>query len=166
MTRLPHPDALRLRSAIGWLELGNPAEALAELDEIDAASRAHPAVLKARGQVYQTLKKWTQALEIGRALTEMLPQDPESWTFFANSLYFSGATAAAYAVTKEVLPRFVTAWPLYYNLACYAAQLGKLDEARGYLDWATEIGDKREIEAMARKDPDLKPLWESDESAG
>ena len=32
MQRLPPPDSLRLRAATGWLELGCPEEALAELD--------------------------------------------------------------------------------------------------------------------------------------
>jgi hypothetical protein len=45
-----------------------------------------------------------------------------------------------------------------YNLACYACQMGKLDDARLWLDRAMKIADKREIKLMALNDEDLKPL--------
>ena len=48
-----------------------------------------------------------------------------------------------------------------YNLACYAAQLGRLDEAMDWLRRAvTAGGDSKGIKGMAMRDDDLKALWE------
>jgi hypothetical protein len=42
------PDIHHLRTAVGWLELGNHLEADAELDNITPVLRAHPDVLEIR----------------------------------------------------------------------------------------------------------------------
>ena len=46
-----------------------------------------------------------------------------------------------------------------YNLACYACQLQKLEDARSWLKRAIEIGGKERMKEMALEDPDLQPLW-------
>ncbi len=62
----------------------------------------------------------------------------------------------ASAIVVEDFPKEPT---LRYNLACYACQLNRLDEARQWLGRAREIGDADEINRMALADEDLKPLW-------
>ena len=57
MRAFESPDIDHLRSAIGWLELGNYLEADAELDEIAPRLRAHPDVLKVRWRVYANAKR-------------------------------------------------------------------------------------------------------------
>jgi hypothetical protein len=50
-----------------------------------------------------------------------------------------------------------------YNLACYAAQMKRLDGARDWWGKALAIakttGGFDEIRLMALDDPDLEPLW-------
>jgi hypothetical protein len=46
-----------------------------------------------------------------------------------------------------------------YNLACYACQLGHLQEAREWLRRAIAIENAESIKAMALRDADLRPLW-------
>jgi len=46
-----------------------------------------------------------------------------------------------------------------FNLACYACQLGRLEEAREWLRKAMDLGDEKEIKTRALDDPDLEPLW-------
>lgn len=46
-----------------------------------------------------------------------------------------------------------------YNLACYCAQLERLNEARQWLKQAFDIGDAKKLKLMALDDPDLEPLW-------
>jgi hypothetical protein len=46
-----------------------------------------------------------------------------------------------------------------YNLACHECRLGRLEEARHWLQKAFEVGDPQRIKLMALDDPDLKPLW-------
>ena len=46
MTPIYPPDLFALRAAEGWIELGNPAEALLELSVVTAANEDHPAILE------------------------------------------------------------------------------------------------------------------------
>jgi len=46
---------------------------------------------------------------------------------------------------------------IQFNLACYEAQLGKIDLAKAHLNRATKIDAK--FSMMALDDPDLAPLW-------
>jgi hypothetical protein len=48
---------------------------------------------------------------------------------------------------------------IQFNLACYEAQLGKLDIAKSHLARATKADPKFSL--MAMDDPDLEPLWAS-----
>ncbi|MDX6438711.1 MAG: Tetratricopeptide repeat [Gaiellaceae bacterium] len=50
--------------------------------------------------------------------------------------------------------------PLYYHLACIHARLGRLDEARTFLERALELDPK--LETWADEDEDLEPLRASD----
>ncbi len=68
MPRLVPPDSLRLEAAQGWLELGNPVEAQAELAQIAPEFQAHPAVLEVRWEICTKTNKWDLALEIASAL--------------------------------------------------------------------------------------------------
>jgi hypothetical protein len=48
-----------------------------------------------------------------------------------------------------------------YNLACYECQLGRLEQAKGWLEKAFALGDAREMKLAALDDPDLEPLWKT-----
>ena len=48
---------------------------------------------------------------------------------------------------------------IQFNLACYEAQMGRLEVAKAHLKRATEIDAKSRL--MALEDPDLEPLWAS-----
>ena len=68
MKPLQPPDSHHLEAAQGWLELGNHAEADAELDSIASSLRAHPDVLNVRWGIYAAARKWEAALDIAAAL--------------------------------------------------------------------------------------------------
>ena len=51
-------------------------------------------------------------------------------------------------------------WTIPYNLACYCAQLRRLDESREWVKKAMAI-DEHTVKRAAIDDPDLKPLWDS-----
>ncbi len=46
-----------------------------------------------------------------------------------------------------------------YNLASYECKLGRLPEAKAWLEKAFQAGDSRVLKLMALDDPDLEPLW-------
>ncbi len=47
-----------------------------------------------------------------------------------------------------------------YNLACYCAQLGRLEESQAWFKQTMAL-DKQTIKRAALDDPDPKPLWDS-----
>src|SRR5438477_263094 len=141
MRALESPDIDHLRSAIGWLELGNYLEADAELDEIAPRLRAHPDVLKVRWRVYAKAKKWDICLEIARTVTELEPEKPGGWIDFAQSLHRLDRTQEAYDLLTSTVSRFPEQTTMRYHLAVYACHLRKLGEAWSWLERAFEIGD-------------------------
>jgi hypothetical protein len=55
--------------------------------------------------------------------------------------------------------KFIPREPVvFFNLACYACQMGRVDEAWEWLRQAVKIGDRARILEMARHESDLEPL--------
>ena len=74
--QLEPPDTHHLRSAEGWLELGNLLEAEEELEKITPQLRDHPAVLSVQYEVNAKAEKWDVAAEIAGRLVKMIPDQP------------------------------------------------------------------------------------------
>ena len=70
-------------------------------------------------------------------------------------------TQEAYDNLHSVLDDFPDEWLMRYNLACYSCQLGKLEEAHAWLTKAKKKGGAKQINLMARNDPDLEPLFQA-----
>jgi len=146
---------------MGWLELGVPDEAEAELGRISVALQVHPDVLEARWLILAQTKRWEAALEIARNLLKCAPNRSSGWLHQAYSL--RRVPAAGLQEAWEALLPAYTKFPreatIPYNLSCYACQMAQLDEARTWLRRACKLGGKRRIKQMALDDPDLQPLW-------
>lgn len=154
---LEPPDIHFVNAAQGWLELNNPAEAQEELDKV-TAFKSHLIVMELQWQIYAKNKAWEQAIDTAAATATRHPNAPFGWIHLAYSLHEVKKTAEAYEVLKPVLDRFPTQWLMRYNMACYAVQMGRLDEGKSWLQRANEIGDKKEIAELMATDPDLAPL--------
>jgi len=162
MDKLPQTSHQRLRTAIGWLELGNFSEAVEELERLQPALQRHPLVLKTRWSILAASKKWTAALKVSRTMTELLPNRADAWILHANTLYGAGEIEAAYELAREKARRFRCNWELHYHLAHYACRLGKIEEAERWLEYAIELGndgEQREIRWKAWQDQGLRALW-------
>jgi len=96
------------------------------------------------------------ALRVLEVLRELDPVDPVFFINSATCLHELGRTTEA----RELLlagPPSLRERPLYhYNLACYEAQLGDLEEARRRLARAVEL--RPDLAERATTDPDLAPL--------
>lgn len=154
-----HEDRMALQRAEGWLELRLPLEAVEELEEIQPAMRAHPDVLKLRYSVYSAAKKRDMALEIANCLHRQLPDDPYGGVHAAVALYRLGPTQEAKERSLSLAPRFPKDWSVPYNLACYCAQLGEIEEAQEWFKAAMAL-DENTVKRMGIDDPDLEPLWQ------
>jgi tetratricopeptide (TPR) repeat protein len=162
MQRIEPPDLHYLSAAIGWLELGVPEEAEAELDRISAERRSHPDVLEVRWLVLAQMKRWDGALTVARALLKGAPNRCSGWLHQAYTLRRAAKDGLqqAWDALLPAYDKFPREPTIPYNLSCYACQLRQLDQARAWLRRALKIGDKQKIKQMALDDPDLEPLWQ------
>jgi tetratricopeptide (TPR) repeat protein len=159
MKPLEPPDSHHLLASQGWLELGNHIEADAELDNIAASLRAHPDVLKVRWEIYAAAKKWEAAIDIAAALIQLDPEDPLGWVHRSYALHELKRTAEARDNLLRVVDKFPSSATMRYNLACYECQLGRLEQAKTWLEKAFALGDARQMKLAALDDTDLEPLW-------
>ena len=158
--KIQFPDAHHLRAAIGWLELGNPADAKEEFEKVSPASRCHPDALEVLWQIHARKREWERCIEAARELTMVDRKVAFGWIHLSFALHELKRTQEAYDNLIGVLDAFPDEWLMRYNLACYACQLGNLDEADRWLAGAVLKGDRKRIKRMAKDDPDLAPLFE------
>jgi len=161
MQPLEAPDCHHLRAAEGWLELGSPTEAAAELSLIAPNHQRHPDVLEMRWALHAQARQWGAALEAARELVLAAPDRSSGWLHQAYALRraVDGGLAQAHAALKPAAEKFKQEPIIPFNLACYACQLGQLDEARAWIKRALKLGGKGRIRLMALVDEDLEPLW-------
>jgi len=157
---LPPRDQRHLLAAEGWLELGNPLEATAELEEITPTLRGHPHVLEIRWGIYAHCKKWEACVEIANALVTLMPDHESGWIHRSYALHELKRTLEAFELLLPAASRFADNWNIPYNLACYCAQLGRISEAEEWFKKAMAL-DEQTVRAAALDDPDLEPLWKN-----
>jgi tetratricopeptide (TPR) repeat protein len=161
MQTLEPPDSHFLSAAEGWTELGNLAEAKSELKQISDSNQDHPLVLELKWAIHAQEKDWMAALEAARQLLAIAPEECFGWLHQAYALRRTpaGGLQAAWDALLPALERFPKVPTVPYNLACYACQMQRMDEARLLLRRAMEVADKEQIKKMALRDSDLEPLW-------
>jgi len=160
MKSLEQADRVHLNAAEGWFGLGDLVSASDELEKITPAFRAHPAVLLMRCKIYQAAKKWGYLIEISQTLIEQLPKLAEAWIHRSYALHESNRTREAFDLLLPAAKKFPKLPVIPYNLACYACQLGKLEDAMKQIEQAIDLGGKKnDIRLDALEDPDLEPLW-------
>src|SRR5262245_50851821 len=153
-------DRLHLQAAEGWLELGNHLEADKELDEITPQFRVHPDVLEVRWGIYAHAKKWDVCVQIADAIIKLAPDRQEARINRSFALHELKRTQAAFDQLLPMAEKFPKVWTIPYNLSCYCAQLGQLEECKEWFKKAMTI-DEGVVKRAAIDDPDLKPLWDS-----
>jgi len=162
-TQLEPPDSHHLLAAHGWLELNNAAEAGEEIARISPENLEHPDVLEARWAVCAAGERWEAGLEVAEILLRVAPDRASGWLNRAYALRRAngGGLQRAWDALRPGYDKFPKAEVIPYNLACYAAQMGRLDEAWEWLHKAMETaGDVDVIKTMALADKDLNALWD------
>lgn len=162
---LEPPDSHYFLAATGWMELGNPREALNELEQISPDGKQNPDVLELYWSIYALFKEWDKAMPVTEKLVEVAPQNPSGWINRSYTLHEMKRTKEALELLLPAVEKFPENEIIPYNLACYYCQLGDLSEARRWLKKALNVANNREsIKSMALNDPDLKPLQDEIES--
>ncbi|MEI8287917.1 MAG: tetratricopeptide repeat protein [Verrucomicrobiota bacterium] len=155
---LPHPDCHHWQAAEGWLELGNPVEAAAELEKIAPHLRDYHDVLQLRYELHARAKRWESALEIVSSLAQQFPTNPNNWIHRSFALHELKRTLEARDLLLPAASKFKQDGLIRYNLACYECQLGNLPAAKQWLAEAFALNPNKELKFVALEDPDLEPL--------
>lgn len=161
MISLPHPDNIHFDAAQGWLMLGDTQSALDELARLQPASRSLPAIAEFAWTVHARRDDWPAAYRLAEDLVQSFPERAFGWIHRAYALRRmpGGSIENAWDALRPAADRFPKQYLIPYNLGCYAAQLGRLDEAWDWLQRAIAASDQDTIRKMALADPDLEPLW-------
>jgi predicted Zn-dependent protease len=143
-------------AAQGYSELGLPDLALDELDQLPEAVNKSAIGIESRLSVLMQAKHWKRALPIGRELCRLAPDKTAGYIHTAFCLHELGKSREALEVLNSG-PAALKAEPTYhYNLACYEAALGNIEQARAHLN--VSFAMDKSLKEYARNDPDLKPL--------
>jgi predicted Zn-dependent protease len=164
LPQLEPADRARLDAVVGWIGLGDLAEAESELKKTEARFPRHPCVMQVRWRLHWETEDWEACLEIARALTVLAPDRRFGWLHYAVSLHKLNRTSEARDVILSVLNNFECNTTFPYYLALFSARLGELDEARSWLEKALACAkDKTEsdrLKTRAMTEPDLQQLWD------
>lgn len=147
-----------LQAAEGYGELGMFEEALAELAALPAHYQGELRVLQTRMFLLLQFKQFRKALEVSREICHSHPELPIGFIHAAFCLHELGQTLEARDVLISGPAALLEEGTYYYNLACYNAVLGEMQQARAYLKTSFKMNKKfREI---AEHDPDLSSIWQ------
>ena len=144
----------RLLAASGFAELSLFQEAVQELEELPESAKEFPAVLVVWLEVYQRWEKWAEAESVA---TRLVGSGTRRTELAGSPCVCDPAGSRADLCSRSPAAsrrKFPNCGTIQFNLACYAAQLGQLDEARGRLGRAIQL-DKG-FAVIAKTDPDLE----------
>ncbi len=144
----------RLRSACGYAELGMDRESMAELNSIPKTQQDRPEVLQLRLHHLMLRNSWKRALTLSRKLCRVAPDCGAGFLHAGFCLNQLGRTEDARRILLKGPPALRREPIYYYNLGCYEALLGHLQDAARYLERSFQMDSH--FRAIAKKDPDLK----------
>jgi tetratricopeptide (TPR) repeat protein len=146
----------RILASSGFADLGLYQEAVDELEEIPEQAKDSVPVLVAWLEVYQNWQKWGEAVAVADRLIEKDPEDPSWFVALAYATRRARDLSSAREILQGAAAKFPGCAVIHFNLGCYAAQLGELEQARRYLAAAIDLDQS--FAELAKSDPDLEPL--------
>ncbi len=159
MKPLSPADAQRLETAQTALRQEQTEVAQAAWDQIDPECRLHPQVLEVQWELLARACDWGAALEVARLQCEIAPEEESVWMSRAYCLHELKRVPEAYTLMLEVAERFPASPAVAYSLTCCSCKLGKIDEAKRWLQRTVDLGGRAGAKIMGLEDPDLAPLW-------
>jgi predicted Zn-dependent protease len=145
----------------GYLALGMDREARRELRQLPEKVRAEPAFLAMAIQIHQNAQRWPSVERIARKLVKQEPGEAGWWIMLAFATRRLRSIEAARGILLKAEDIHGKEPTIQFNLACYAAQLGDIGEARIRL--ARAIAREPRFTELAKTDPDLEPMRRSKE---
>ncbi len=109
-----------------------------------------------RARMLEDERKWVEAAQAYRALTDQNPKDGWAWSRLAAALYFSKDTEGAIAAGKRAVAFADVRPKALVNLACFYAHAGRTEDALRSLEEAVAAGFREK--SWLQNDGDLDPL--------
>ena len=148
----------KILTAQGYTELGLYEDAHSSLVALPKEAWDRVDVLETWVRCLMGEKRWQEALDMSSRLCVMQPKEPGGFIHSAYCLHELGRTEEALALLQGGPKTLRTKAVFYYNLGCYCARLGRMEEARKLLEKSFEMDKDNELRREARKDPDLAEL--------
>ncbi len=165
MKEISSQDKMRLDAAEGWILLEALDEAEAEWEALSQDAKNSLEGLKLRYWILSGQKKWEEAADSAQLAIAEDPREAQFWIWLAyairrkNDSRSEGITNAWKALI-EGLKSGARDPIIFFNLACYACQMGSMEEARQWFKKACfQANSVDEIRKMALEESDLEPLW-------
>jgi hypothetical protein len=158
---IPLPSRHQVDAALGWLMLGDPAEAVSELSRVPVEIRNRLDVLELHWEALAAQKDWDSAFRVASDQVVRFPNQVSGWIHraYAARRRTGGGIPQAADFLLPAVTRFDSEPMIRYNLACYSAQLGQQEEAWNWFCKALAVGNGIRLREMALADEDLKPIW-------
>ena len=147
-----------LRAAQGYETLGLFQEAYDELEMTLPDEGNLDVVLEFKVRLLFALKSWGLAREIAQRLRKKSLKESQYVIWEAYATRRVSGLEAAHKILMEAREAHAEEEILHFNLACYAVQLGNLEEGRKHLAQAIELNE--DIRLMIDDEPDLEPFWD------
>ena len=157
------PDLHHIQAAEGWLALGLVEDAIAELARISPPNRNDTRVLVVRWEIHSKTGDWCSAHAVAKDLVELNKDSAAAWLHlaYATRRIDTGGLQPAWNILLPTVDQFPEEPTIPFNLACYAAQMGRLTEAWNWFQEAVRrSGNHRAMVKMATADKDLEPIWD------
>lgn len=144
----------QFRAACGYAELGMTRESVGELNEIDLSYQNRPEVLQLRLHHLMREKRWANALRVSQKLCRAAPDCSAGFLHAGFCLHEMGKTAQAKALLLKGPTALLEEPIYYYNMGCYEALLGNVNDARSHLEKSFKMDST--FRELAKRDPDLE----------
>jgi tetratricopeptide (TPR) repeat protein len=146
-----------LSAAGGYLELGMLGDAADELGKLPPPLRDSREAMGVSALIQLKAGAWERLREVGSHLARNWPEEGNHWIWNAYGTRRCRSLVEAELVLLEALKHHDAEPMIHFNLACYAAQLSRLDDAMARLERAIALDPQ--CHHLALQDPDLEPLW-------
>lgn len=93
-------------------------------------------------QLFKSKKDWAVCVEVAQKAVDLHSKNAWGWIQRSYALHFLKKTRDAYELLKPAAKLFPDKITVFYNLACYAAQLGNANEAKLWLNSVFELAEK------------------------
>ena len=154
---LPEDVRGRHQRADGFIDLQLLPRARSELDGVPAPLRTVTPYLDLALRLALAQEDWPAAIRAARDLVQRAPDDAGYLVQLAYATRRAEGIEPARFILEEARKKFPDVAVISFNLACYACQSGRNDQALTHLGRAFKLDPH--CREMALEDEDLKPLW-------